>query len=101
MLISFFFHRRPFESGLDEAMCHQIYVIIIKICIRAKRKLFCHVCNNTSGLKFAKNVIRTIFVFGISGLNRQIFWIMRLLSEGKLLMTNLLRFTTHKAYIQW
>ena len=42
--------------------------------------------------KKKKNVIRTIFVFGISGPNR----ILRLLLKSKLFVTNLLRFNTPK-----
>ena len=74
--------------------------VIIKIYIRAKTSLFCHVCNNISGLKIAKNVIRTIFVLEISSLNRQLSWILGLLLESRLYVTNLLTFTTHEIYIE-
>ena len=58
--------------------------------------LFCHVFNNTRGLKLAKNVIRAIFVVGISFPNREVSWILIFLLKIKLFVTNLLRFTTPK-----
>ena len=72
-----------------------LYSAVIKIYIRAKINLFCHVCNNTRGLEIAKNVMRAIFILGISGPNRQLSWILRLLLKSKLFVTNLLRFTVH------
>ena len=94
-----FSHRQRFKNGLGEAMYHQIYAadtLVIKIYISAEINLFCHVCYNTNGLKKAKNIIRTIFVARISGPNRQLSWILRLLLESKLFVTNLLSLTTTK-----
>ena len=64
--------------------------------IRDKLSFFCHVCNNKSGFKIAKNVMRTIFV--ISGSNRELSGIWKLLLEATLFVTNLLRFTTLKTF---
>ena len=71
----------------------------IYIYFRAEIYLFCHVCNNTRGLEITKNVMRAVFVVGISGPNKLPSWILRLLLKSNLFVTNLLRFTFHiKSY---
>ena len=73
-----------------------LYWVFGKKNIRAKTILFCHVYNNTRGFKLANNVIRATFVAGISGPERQLSSILRLLSKRKLFVTNLLRLTASK-----
>ena len=93
------FHRRHLKNGLGAARYHQIDTLVTLSYykyIRAEINLFCHVCYNDRGLKIAKNAIRAIFVFVISGHNRQLSLILTLLLKRKLFVTNLLRFTTSK-----
>ena len=60
ILISFFLYfPRTTHGHMGAARCHQINTLVIlsciKIYIRAKISLFCHVCNSTRRLKIAKH----------------------------------------------
>ena len=96
------FHRTHYINCLAEAMYAHIFTFNTIICygfVYNGKNLFCHVYSNNICLKIVNNVMRKFLIAAISGLVWQPHCILRPLSKGKLVVTNLSKLYNNEKHI--